>query len=290
MIAVSSTDQLLAAIQRAREVTLSACTLRAGVILDALEAACRRGTEVTLRLEGRPFGDPSGELLEANQAAVSAVKRLGGDASLQDVDDSAGEAPLHMKAAVVDGVAFLDDRNWPSDGEDFIVRDSFPGDAGAIVDALRGDRSGPNRFFWTHKSDALSGEACLLYGATHARGVEIESESFGYSRRVYGAIKLLAEHHVSVRLLVSARDLNPKEQQALERLQQAGVDVRTCDLDEKMALVENRAWIGSSNATFGVDDQIDWGLRTDAPPVLATLHARFGYNWSAGTQLTQTEQ
>lgn len=290
MIAVSSTGQLIAAIQGARDVTLSAYVLRPGPVLEALESAERRGARVTVRLEGRPYGDPSGELLRDNQAAVSVLTQLGGDARLQDAGGTAHGSPLHMKAAVVDGAAFLDDRNWPSDGHDFIVRDSFASDTGAVLGALQGDRPKPSRLFWTDKGDALAGEARMLYDASHTSGVEIESESFGYSRKMYGAIEFLAAHHVPVRLLVSVRDLNPKEQSALDRLRQAGVKVRTCDLDEKMALADGRAWIGSSNATFGVDDQIDWGLRTDAPNVLAALHRRFEQNWLSGCELDQAEQ
>ncbi|MDQ2679879.1 MAG: phospholipase D-like domain-containing protein [Candidatus Eremiobacteraeota bacterium] len=292
MIGVSSTHQLVAAIERSRSVTLSAYVLQPGPVLDALEAAAERGARVTVRLEGRPFADSGGELLRDNQAAVNALAQFGADARLQDASDADGQAPLHMKAAIVDGVAFLDDRNWPADGDDFIVRDAFATDASAVLNALRGRKSTHNPCFWTDKADALAAEARLLYGSAHAKNVDVESESFGYSRRVYGAIKFLATQHVPVRLLVNARDLkaNPREAQALERLRQDGVEVRVCDLDEKMALSGQRAWLGSANATFGVDDQLDWGLRTNAPDVVQTLHRRFEQNWSTGVALTSKSE
>lgn len=287
MITTASGADVASAIGRAQSVTLSAYVLRPGSLLDALEAAARRGAHVTVRLEGRPYGgnspDGAAQLQAWNGEAVSAIRAAGGDAALVDTPDQNGP-PLHMKAAVCDGVAYLDDRNWPGDGQDTIVRDDFAPDVAAIDAAIRGTGARPTRWFWTEKAAALAGETRLLYGARHAR-VDVESESFGFDG-AYGALKTLAAHGVHCRLLVAERDVTPKSLSALEKLKADGVDVRTGDFDEKMAIVDgSRAWLGSANATFGYPKQTDWGLRTDAPAVVQTLQTHFENHWNASTPL-----
>jgi phosphatidylserine/phosphatidylglycerophosphate/cardiolipin synthase-like enzyme len=288
MITTASTADVAAAIERAHSVTFSAYVLRPGKLLDALEAAAKRGAAVTVRLEGRPYGgqDPSAaaELTAENRAAIAAIRQDGGDAALVDTSQQDGP-PLHLKAAVCDGVAFLDDRNWPDDGADTIVRDDFPRDVAAITGAIRSTPARPAQWFWTKKAAALAGETRLLYGAQHAQRVDVESESFG-ADGVYGALRTLAARGVKCRLLVAQRDVNPKSQTLLAQLKADGVDVRVGDFDEKMAVVDGtRAWLGSANATWGYSDQTDWGLRTDAPSVVQTLEAHFNAHWSRSTPI-----
>lgn len=268
----------------ARSVLLTAYTLRPGRMLDALEAAARRGARVTVRLEGHPYADATGELTATNRAAIKALRRLGADAKLADTNAHNGPA-LHMKAAVCDGVAYLDDRNWPGRG-DTIVRDDFRADVAAIESAALQRRTERTPEFWTSKRDALWAERRLLASATNAKRVDVESESFGTGSGAYGALKLLAKAGVACRLIVARRDLSAKSKRALASLSQAGVAVRVSDSDEKMAIVDRtRAWIGSANATsaYANGDQIDWGLRTDAPDVLRHLNRRFATTWNAAT-------
>jgi len=268
----------------AQSILLTAYTLRPGPMLDALKGAARRGARVTVRLEGRPYADATGELAADNRLAVKALRRLGADAKLADTNAHNGPA-LHMKAAVCDGVAYLDDRNWPERG-DTIVRDDFRADAAAIQSAALMRRTVHTPEFWTNKSDALWAERRLLAGADNAKHVDVESESFGMGSGAYGALKALAQSGVSCRLIVAQRDVNPKSKRALALLAQAGVAVRVSDSDEKMAVVDGaRAWVGSTNATsaYANGDQIDWGLRTDAPDVLKHLNRRFAATWNAAT-------
>jgi len=268
----------------AQSVLLTSYTLRPGPTLDALEDAARRGARVTVRLEGRPYADATGELRAENRLAVKALRRLGADAKLVDTNGRNGPA-LHMKAAVCDGVAYLDDRNWPGQG-DTIVRDDFRADVAAVESAALQRRADRTQEFWTSKRDALWAERRLLSGATNAKRVDVESESFGTGSGAYGALKLLAKAGVPCRLIVARRDLNDKSKRALASLAQAGVAVRVSDSDEKMAIVDRtRAWIGSANATssFANGDQIDWGLRTDKPDVLKHLSRRFDTTWNAAS-------
>ncbi len=266
--------------ETARSVLLTAYTLRPGSVLDALADAARRGARVTMRLEGHPYADPSGELAAGNKRVVRELRRLGADAKLADTNAHNGPA-LHMKAAICDGVAYLDDRNWPNSG-DTILRDDFRADVNAVRSAALRGRAGTTPEFWTSKRDALWAERRLLAGARGAKRVEVESESFGAGSGVYGALKHLAESGVSCRLIVSQRDLNVKSKRALAALAQSGVAVRVGNSDEKMAIVDGaRAWTGSANATssYANGDQIDWGLRTDAPDVLRHLSRRFATTW-----------
>jgi phosphatidylserine/phosphatidylglycerophosphate/cardiolipin synthase-like enzyme len=263
---------------------LTAYALRPGRVLDSLEDAARHGARVVVRLEGHPYADAAGELIADNRRAIKALRRLGADAKLVDTNARNGPA-LHMKAAVCDGVAYLDDRNWPDRG-DTIVRDNFRNDVAAIEAAALKTAAVRSEEFWTNKAQALDAERRLLASATQAKRVDVESESFGSGSGTYGALKRLAESGVPCRLIVAQRDLNAKSERALHSLVQSGVAVRVSDSDEKMAIVDGaRAWVGSANSTSSYinGDQIDWGLRTDAPGVLKHLRARFRTTWNAAT-------
>ena len=208
MISLSSEKQVVAAIHSARSVLLTAYALRPGRVLDSLEDAARHGARVAVRLEGRPYGDASGELVRDNRLAVKSLRRLGADAKLADTNARNGPA-LHMKAAVCDGVAYLDDRNWPDRG-DTIVRDDFHNDVAAIEAAALKQPAVRSREFWTNKAQALAAEVRLLSSAAQAKRIDVESESFGSGGGTYGVLKRLAESGVQCRLIVAQRDLNAK--------------------------------------------------------------------------------
>lgn len=288
MITTATTAEALSAIGQAHRIVLSAYLLRQGQLLDAVEAAARRGAAVTVRLERRPYGGNDSavqaQLSAQNQAAAAAILAAGGDAQVVQRSDADGKPlPLHMKALVCDGVAYLDDRNFPGDGEDTIVRDDFPRDVAAVTAAIEGKRAAQtSRFFWTEKDRALSGETRLLYEAQNAKHVDVESESFGYDG-AYAGLKMLAAKGVQCRLLVSERDLTtPQAKAALQKLKEDGVRVRIGDFDEKMSVVDGtRAWVGSANATRGFPQETDWGLRTDRPDVVQTLESHFNAYWNA---------
>ncbi|MHB8364291.1 MAG: phospholipase D-like domain-containing protein [Vulcanimicrobiaceae bacterium] len=286
MISLVATADLLRAVGGAREVTMTAYTLGRGPVFDALAAACRRGARVRLRVEDRPFGDPLGGVQRANRSAVALLARAGADARMVDATDADGP-PVHMKAAIVDGVAYLDDRNWTKAG-DTIVRDDSPRDVRALRSAIAGAAPRSERSFWTRKADAVAGEAALLRGATSARSVDLESEAFGTAGKAYAALKALAAGGVRCRLLVAARDLRPQALHGLQLLARAGVGVRVGRSAEKMAVVDGRrAWVGSANATSSYfhGDQLDWGLRTSRAPIARALERRFEAAWATGKPL-----
>ena len=124
----------VAAVETAGQVTLTAYTLPPGAVRAALATAARDGARVCVRLEGHPFHDPRGGLRAANAAAVAQLREAGVDAALS----GDGEPALHLKAAVVDGVAWLDDRNWVGSPRATLVRDDDPGDVAVVEAALDG--------------------------------------------------------------------------------------------------------------------------------------------------------
>ena len=269
MITLASTEAVLRALRRARDITCASYALPPGPVLDGLAAAARRGAHVVVRLEGTPYKDAAGGLQRANAAAVAALRSAGADARL--LQQAPGEAALHAKAIVADGALYLDDCNWPRDG-DTIVRDDAPSHARIA----------------TSKRAALASEARTIRAASRAC-VDIESESVSPYNCAFTAIDARAKRGERVRLLVSARDLrgNPKERAALSKLASDGVQVRSCPASEKFALAGARAWIGSANASAAFDkpDQIDWGLQTRAQDVVAHLRSHFEQRWIKATPL-----
>lgn len=279
--------QVLGAIGRSRRVLLAASLLGPGKLLNALEAAARRGARVTVRIEGRPYAgsrpEAAARLAERNARSVRALREAGADASVVDARKGQGP-PLHLKGAVCDGVAYLDERNWPLTGADTIVRDTRARDIAALRAALLQRHARAGEDFWTSQSRALAAETRLLTASHHAQ-VDVESESFGYGD-TYAALKRLASEGVHCRLLVDERALTARARAALEHLHADGVQVRTGEFDEKMAIADaSRAWLGSANATFGYPGQIDWGLRTDAPGLVRVLQAHFDDHWNASKAL-----
>jgi hypothetical protein len=273
-------NDVLGAIERARSVQIASYILEPGRLVEALAAAGDRGASVHVRLESAPIDDARRTLAKRN-AEIAAQLRSHGVV----VELTAQQS--HLKAAVVDGRAFLDDRNWPgaAGGADrnTIVSDADPDDVRVVSRAIAG-RTGSDPHLWTRKFDALRAEARLLHGA----GVEpiaVESESFGPGI-IASELQRAAEAGADVRLLVCNREVdNARESTALQKLAAAGVDIRTASFDEKMAIVGSQAWLGSANATMYPFDQIDWGLRTRVPQVVRALRERFEESWAHATDL-----
>ncbi len=216
---------------------------------------------------------------------VDELVRDGADARLVDDD---GTAPVHAKAALVDGRLYLDDVNFARDEESTIVRDDARPDARALRDAIAGRFDSPRRDFALRKSDALALEAGVLGAVHHRSDVVVESESVGSGNAVYSALERLGRAGCAPRLLVSREALCAKERALLARLRTNGVCVRICTSNEKFAVAGSRAWVGSANATsaFLTPDQLDWGARTAKRAVVDELRAHFESRWRAARELS----
>ena len=185
MMTLSSTSELLSALRGARDVSLIAYTLPAGRVLDGLAAAATAGAHVRVRLEGYIYKD-DGSVGAANAAAIAKLRAAGADAAAR----ASRQQTRAMRCCTAKPrwsmeTLFLDDRNWPDDGADTIVRDDFPRDAQIVRDAVGGKEDPPTPFFSVAKRESLASEARLLHGAHAGDDVIVESESFGANNRVY---------------------------------------------------------------------------------------------------------
>ncbi|GAC1403403.1 MAG: hypothetical protein NVSMB64_05070 [Candidatus Velthaea sp.] len=286
-ITIASVPALVAACAHARSIDIAAYTLRAGIVRDTLVLAAKNGATVRVRIERNPIDDGAGTLHAANAATLAALRAAGADAAVTGPD----EPVLHMKAAVVDGVAWLDDRNWAGGGAETVIRDS-DADAGAAGREGLAGRPGGDGHLRTTKRSAQYLEANVIASAG-AAPLALESESFG-SGLIYNALLHRAQAGRSTRLLVAAREAcqpGPRgevERHRLARLAALGVEVRTgaagaADLDEKLAVVPDGAWVGSTNATYAREAagrQRDWGLATRDPALVDALRQTFERNWA----------
>lgn len=267
-IALASVADFAAALHRAHDISLTSYTLHPGTILGSLDAAAQRGAAVHVRLERAPLGDAHGKLEHDNAAAVAELRGFGADARLTDARDPV----MHMKEAIVDGVAWLDDRNWAGTGNERIVRVDDPRDVA------------------TTKADALRREVDIIEHAGAAE-LAVESESFG-NGSVYRAVLHRAEAHLPTHLIVAGREVaeprNALERNCLAHLASLGVEIRIGDrrhhdLNDKLAVAADAAWVGSANATYdggGAGDQADWGVASHDAGVVSGLRAAFGRNWA----------
>jgi hypothetical protein len=290
-IALSSLTAFTAAVAQAQSVDLCAYTLHRGRVVEALAAAARGGAHVRVRLASDAL-DASAAVARANRDTVAALVSAGADAAVSPSDDPL----LHMKAAVIDGSAWLDDRNWAATGPQTIVRDEDPADVATLEAALAG-ASPPSSALATSKVAALAQEVALIRAAD-SEPLAVESESFG-AGSVSGTLRARADAGFPTRLLVAGRearaatDAGTRERALLRRLAAHGVEVRLghprgADLEEKLAVARGLAWAGSANATDAhgsAGAARDWGLILREPRAVDDLRAAFEANWRAAVPL-----
>jgi hypothetical protein len=291
-ITLSSVAAFAAGVAGARSVDFTSYTLHGGQVRNALVAAARAGTSVRVRLEGHPLDDPAGTLRAANGEAVALLAAAGADAALTP----AGSPALHLKAALVDGIAWLDDRNWTGNARETVLRDSDPADVGALRRALDGEPAGDDARLQTSKSAAVAVEAGVIRAAGDAP-LAVESESFG-NGAIYDALLARGRAGQPTRLLVAGREAcranaaGDGERRLLTRLAVLGIEVRTgnpplAESDEKLAVAAGGAWIGSANATYAAGraaGQPDWGIAVRDPVLVDGLRAVFETNWKKASE------
>jgi phosphatidylserine/phosphatidylglycerophosphate/cardiolipin synthase-like enzyme len=284
VIALSSAPAVLRAIGAGRNIQLASYILQPGRIARALEDAARRGARVRVLLEARPFGDPGGRRARENGIVAGALRRAGASVELAD-SASAPRAPVHIKAAVIDGVAFLTDRNWRAGEAGMILRDDDAADVRSLRRSLADADARTARGPATDKRGALALEAGLMQSARQS--VILSSESFGARNAVYDELRRLALHGVRCRLVVNRGERSKAMRAAIVALEKAGVDVRVGPTNEKFCVVDGRSlWVGSANATsvFFDADQREWALRLDSPAVIDSAERRFATYWSRSAE------
>ncbi len=276
MISLSSTGALSASLRAAKSIVLSAYILPPGSILQAVIAAARRGAAVTVRLEGAPYRDPQGRLAALNDAAVDTLRAAGADAQEVDTGTNAAQT-LHLKAVVIDGrSSFFDDRNFARSG--LVVADTSAADARAVVAQTLGSAMPPHRIALS-KAAALDEEVDLIDASRRGQILRVGSEAIGnceVTQSLEDAAMRGVDVHVRVcRSLVAS---NLYDRREITRLQNVGIDVQQDSNHAKYALLADRAWIGSANATPGCATQSDWGIDVRAPALIAQLRHRLAAN------------
>jgi phosphatidylserine/phosphatidylglycerophosphate/cardiolipin synthase-like enzyme len=268
-----SLNEAAGAIDGAGTITLSAYTLSLrGRIARALIGAARRGAHVHVLLDGHGGGTSQRE----NEATAAALTAAG-------IRTDRTRYDLHMKALVADGAVYVSDRNWSSSPRSLILR-LPPSYAIAVERAMLG-QTAVNGAFSTRKGDSLQLEAALL-ARPHSGDVYLETESFGPSR-VADAVLSRARAGDRVTIVIARFEYgrSAHERALVGELLAAGVRVFAGTSDEKIAVTGSRAFLGSSNATAGVANQVDWGFVTDEPQIVAALRAHVESNANAATEL-----
>lgn len=253
---------ILQAIDNARvSVLVSAYTLNPhAAILQHLRAAQSRGVRTQLVLTG----DGMGYAVQENRE----IK-----ASEPNMHIVLLEQPIHLKCVVVDHGThvFVTDRNFAKDADLVLQlpsRYALPLERAAIGDP----HDAPP--LTVTKGASLDAEAALI---DHARRtVSIETESFGSGNPVTDALERAIQRGVRVHLVVAQAEATEashrSERTLLSQLARAGVIVDTSSADQKIAIIDgDRGWIGSSNATRMLRDQIDWGYVTQDIGMLQTM-------------------
>ncbi len=270
-------SEVFGRIAEASRVALSAYTLEPrGEMVRALDTAAARGARVSVTLEGFAGRSDARELRRVALANARDLRSHGVHVRL----GTGGGDEVHLKAAVVDGTAFLDDRNWAARGET-IVATTESDEVSAVRDAIAG-RPRDAGSLATDKRSALEREAAAIRrGGEH---VDLETESFGPGI-VATALRERAAGGAHVRLLVNDRIASERrargERALLREVARAGVEVRISAASEKLCVAGDRGWVGSANATFAGEPMTDWGLTVDDPSLLGTLAATFERNWDA---------
>lgn len=247
---LGSFDDAIDAIGGAQHtITLSAYTLnpeRQQRFLGALEQAAARGVNVHVVLTGEGFG----YAITQNRELASAphgmrVELLG--------------RPIHLKALVIDRgrVVALSDENFARCGAVLFLSSSF---ALPVERAAIGDPHEALPLTVT-KGRSLALEAALIDRAKSS--VTVETESFSGNNAVAVALAHAATRGVRVHLIVngSEAESNPNEQSvlvAMRSLPRASVSYQSGTA--KGAVIDDSvAFFGSSNASEGLEDQIDFG-------------------------------
>lgn len=265
-VSLSSVPAALANVRAARDIAFGTYFLPPGAMREALISAARDGAHVAVTLQRDPYRNPYGE--RANAEAARAIRAAGGEVTLLPSDVT----PFHLKAAVCDGVAYLDDRNWTKRGPEIVLRDDDPADVTLVRDALHG-RGGADPALATRKDVALQREIDLIDRAGNSP-VVVETETLNTSPLTRALMRHAAGGAATTVIVGTTARATVKQQSAIGKLRAGGVEVRTGGTNEKLALAGERAWLGSGNATGAAGRgarQLEWGYVTDDRAIIGAV-------------------
>ena len=269
-VSLSSVPRVLAHVASARDVAFGAYFLSPhSAAAGALLSAARGGAHVAVTLQADPYRNPYGA--KDNAAVARELRAAGADVRLLP----SAEAPFHLKAAVCDGVAYVDDRNWTKRGPEIVLRDDDPRDVARVRDALTGTGGGESAEAGvaTRKDDALRRELELVEHAG-TDPVIVETERVATSPLTRALERRALAGEPTTMIVGRAKHHSRTEAHAITEMRHDGVDVRAGGTNEKLALAGDTAWIGSVNAT-GVSGrnagQLEWGTLTRDPTIVGVV-------------------
>jgi hypothetical protein len=267
-LSLSSVSAVRDRVASARDVAFGTYFLPHGPMRDALVDAARRGAHVSVTLQADPYRNPYGK--RCNAEAARELRDAGASVTLLPSD----RAPFHLKAAVCDGVAYLDDRNWTQRGPEIVVGDDDDLDVALVRAALAG-RGGAEAALATRKDAALQREVELV-DAAGAAPVIVETERVATSPLTRALQRHAASGAPTTLVLAPTRRHSATEARALAALASSGVRVREGGTNEKLALAGDTAWLGSGNATGASGrgaGQVEWGMLTREPALVAAVRS-----------------
>lgn len=249
---------------------------------NALDAAAKAGATETVVLPQEESGLDS---------AKAATLQSDGATIVWDPGSSGGDNPLHAKLAIVDGIAYLDGRNW--DSTDVVIDDGTSADFTPIENALNLNPTSSTNLD-TLKSNSLAREVSYINGGTYSSSVTLRymTESFGTNPDVNAALEAAAQSGATVKIIVLKSDEsgNTTEQAELTTLKNDGAQIRLNPAggSEKVSLLSNSSsgWFGSANSTKDTTtstNYIDWGMTVTDATVLSSLSSYFDTTWSSST-------
>jgi hypothetical protein len=279
-VSVVAFTSVTSAITSAHEVCLSAYVFTSAMYA-ALDSAAKNGAKVTVVLPEEEQSTDSTDAAQLTKDGATIVWDPG----------SPTDHPLHAKLAIVDGVAYLDGRNW--DTTDVTITDGVAADFAAIENAVNLNPTSSTNLD-TLKSVAIAREDSFINAGKPGAGVTVQfmSESFGSDTNTNTALENAAKAGATVQVIVLSSDEsgNSTEEAALNALKADGVQIRLNPAtgSEKMTLISNQstAWFGSANATDSTettDNYIDWGMTVTNSSVISTLQSYFTSTWSSST-------
>jgi PLD-like domain len=268
------------AITSAHSVCLSAYVFTTAMYT-ALDTAAKSGEKVTVVLPNEEKSSDTTDAAQLTKDGATVVWDPG----------SPADHPLHAKLAVVDGVAYLDGRNW--DTTDVTITDGNAADFAAIENALNLNPTSSTNLD-TLKSVAIAREDAFITGAAPKTGVTVQfmSESFGSDANTVTALENAAKAGATVQVIVLSSDEsgNSTEEAALTAMKADGIAIRLNPAggSEKMTVISSQstAWFGSANATSSTattDNYIDWGMTVTNASVISSLQSYFTTTWSSST-------
>lgn len=249
---------------------------------NALDAAAKAGATETVVLPQEESGLDS---------AKATTLQNDGATIVWDPGSSGGKNPLHAKLAILDGVPFLDGRNW--DSTDVVIEDGTTADFTAIENALNLNPTSSTNLD-TLKSNSITREKNYINAGSYSSSVTLRymTESFGTNPDINAALAAAAQSGATVKIIVLTTDEsgNTTEQAELTTLKNDGAQVRLNPAggSEKISLLSNSSsgWFGSANSTKDTTtatNYIDWGMTVTDSTVLSSLSSYFDTTWNSST-------